>query len=68
MHQLQKAEDFEVAGKWRRGRPKRGWHDCVKMDVNEFGFTPEMAEDHAVWKRRIASRATLARPGKVRSR
>ena len=64
MHLLQKVKDFEAISKRRRGGPKRRWCDCVKMDMNEFGFTPEMAQDHAVWKRGIASRATLAQSGR----
>ena len=57
-----------MAGKQRRGGPKRLWRDCVKIDMGEFGLTPEMAQDRAVWKRRIASGATLAQSsGQARS-
>ena len=64
---LHRVKDFEEAGKWRKGRPKRRWRDCVKIDMHEFGLTPEMAQDHADWKRIIASRATLAQLGQAKS-
>ena len=36
-HLLQKARDFEVAGKRRRGRQKQTMARCVKIDMDEFG-------------------------------
>ena len=65
---LQKVTGFEVAGKRRRGGPKRRWRDCVKIDMHEFGLTQEMTQDRADWKRRAASRATFAKPAQARSR
>ena len=44
---LQKEKDFEVAGKRRWSRPKRRWRDCVKIDKDEFGLTPETTQDRA---------------------
>lgn len=36
--------------------------------TGELGLAPEMAQNRTVWKRRIASRATLMQPGQARSR
>ena len=65
---IAESEGFEVAGKRRRGRRTRRWHDSVKIDMHEFGLTPEMAEDRTDWKGRTASRANRAQPGQARSR
>ena len=64
IHLLQKVNDFEVACKRRRGRPKRRLRDCDRRGRG----TPEMAQDHAVWKQRMAEIATLAQPGPARTR
>ena len=56
---LRKAINFEVAGNWRRIRPKRCWYNCVKINMDKFGLTPKIAQDCTDWKERISSRATL---------
>ena len=40
-HLLQKMKDFEGLSQRKRGGPKRRWRDCVKIDMDDFGFTPE---------------------------
>ena len=42
--------DIEVQGS-RRGRPKKGWADCVKDDLREKGQSGEKVYDRAAWRR-----------------
>ena len=37
-----------MVGKRKRGRTKRLWCDCVKMDMDELGLKPEMVQDRRI--------------------
>ena len=44
---------IEVAGKRRRGRPKRRWLDSTRNDLSERELSGEDAQDRAKWRRLI---------------
>ncbi|XP_071712978.1 uncharacterized protein [Rutidosis leptorrhynchoides] len=37
----------------RRGRPKRRWEDCVKINMRELLLTEDMTSDSNVWSTRV---------------
>ena len=41
--------EIEVAGRRNRGRPKRRWLDCVKIDLKEKGLEGNKFHDRARW-------------------
>lgn len=58
-HILQKVKDLRWLANGERVDP-RGLRDCMKMDMEKFVLALEIAQDHAIWKQRIASRVTGA--------
>ena len=60
-HVLRREDDYvgkrvmamEVAGKRRRGRPKRRWLDSIRNDLSERELSREDAQDRVKWRRLI---------------
>ena len=42
--------DMVVAGKRRRGRPRRRWIDVNRADINKYELTADMTENRQYWK------------------
>ena len=42
--------NVKVEEKGCRGRPKKTWLECVKEDMKELNFKPEMAQNRAQWR------------------
>ena len=49
------ANDVEVTGRRRRGRPKKGWQHCVHLGMETLELTCEMDQDRAVWRSKLAA-------------
>ena len=57
-HIMRRAEDnfsrkmmhMAVAGKRRRGRPRRRWIDNTREDINKYKMTHDMTENREYWK------------------
>ena len=54
---------MEVAGKSRRGRPKRGWLDSIRNGLSERELSREDTQDRAKWRRLIRHIDPVAYPG-----
>ena len=44
---------MEVAGKRRRGRPKRRWLDSIRNDLSESELSREDTQDRDKWRRLV---------------
>ena len=53
------ANDVEVTGRRRRGRPKKGWQHCVHLGMETLELTCEMDQDRAVWRSKLAAAEKL---------
>lgn len=51
-HVTRRTMDLCVRGNVGRGRPKKGWMECVKNDMNMKGVNESMTSDRGEWKRR----------------
>ena len=45
--------EMEIAGKRKRGRPKRRWMDCIEKDMSEVGLEVEDVLDRKLWRNGI---------------
>ena len=41
---------MEFEGTQQRGRPRKTWLDCVKVDMESFGLSREDAQDRDYWR------------------
>ncbi|PZC79580.1 hypothetical protein B5X24_HaOG216245 [Helicoverpa armigera] len=51
-HVVSKVMSMNVDGYSGRGRPKKRWMDCVKVDMVRKNVTCEMTADRSVWKKK----------------
>ncbi|XP_068208349.1 uncharacterized protein [Palaemon carinicauda] len=42
--------EMEVQGRRRRGRPRKRWRDCVRVDLQEKGIDDAEAQNRKRWK------------------
>ena len=53
--------DFEVAGPKSRGRSKKTWGECVRLDLHTLNLRAEWAQDRTEWRHLIGrNRPTCA--------
>ena len=50
---LQKVRRMEVAGKARRGRPRKTWEQVISDDLRAKGIRRELAQNRAEWRSSI---------------
>ena len=50
--------EMAVPGKWKTGRPRRRWKDCLKEDMEAVGATEEDTQDRLAWRRKVHMAAT----------
>jgi len=48
---------IEVEGTRQRGRPRKTWRDCGKVDVQSFGLSHEDAQDMDQWRLKIKGKS-----------
>ena len=48
-----KVLDYEINGKYPRGRPKKRCRDCINEDLGALNLRPEMAHNRELWRESI---------------
>ena len=48
-------------GKRKKGRPRKTWEECLKKDLERYGFRREDEYDRKIWREQI--RDKIANPG-----
>ena len=58
--QIREVMEHEIPGK-RKDRPRKSWEECIKKDLERYGFRREDAHDRVTWREHI--NAKIAKPG-----
>ena len=58
--QIREVLEVEITGKRKKGRPRKSREECLKKDLERYGFRREDAYDRKKWREGI--RAKIANP------
>ena len=50
---VRRVENIIVEGKRSRERPKRTWHEQIKVDLHELHLSADLTRDRSSWRRLI---------------
>ena len=51
--QIPEVMELEITGKWKKGRPRKSWKECLKKDLKRYGLRREDVYDRKKWRERI---------------
>ena len=48
--QIQEVMEVEITGKRKKGRPRKSWEECLKKNLERYGWRKEDAYDRNKWQ------------------
>ena len=61
---VSRCRELKVAGAKGRGRSRKTWSECVKMDLHSLGLKKEWTRDRMEWRRLIGGNVQPAQARK----